>query len=124
VFFEAPHRIQATLQELEREIGDCQVVIWRELTKIHETMVKGPISDVLEGVLPAKGEFTVVVNLGEIVEDRSVEAVEPSVIVAELGILTKSAGITKRKALNIIAKKHGIPPNRLYAMVEETKKSG
>jgi len=46
VFFEAPHRIQATLTEIAREIGDCQAVVCRELTKVHEELVRGPIINV------------------------------------------------------------------------------
>src|SRR6185369_5030487 len=48
VFFEAPHRIQATLTELMTAIGDQYVVVGRELTKVHEQLVKGPISTVLD----------------------------------------------------------------------------
>ena len=44
VFFEAPHRIRETLGELQREVGDCQVAVCRELTKKHEELVRGPIS--------------------------------------------------------------------------------
>src|SRR6185503_18413527 len=47
VFFEAPHRIRETLSELQRIVGDCPVVIGRELTKIHEQLVRGPISQAL-----------------------------------------------------------------------------
>src|SRR5476649_1855805 len=40
VFFEAPHRIQDTLNELQREVGNCEVAIGRELTKVHEELVR------------------------------------------------------------------------------------
>ncbi len=47
VFFEAPHRIRATLEQLLAIVGDCQVAIGRELTKAHEELVRGPISTVM-----------------------------------------------------------------------------
>src|SRR5580704_1992404 len=48
VFFEAPHRIRATLQRLLVVAGDCQVVVAREMTKVHEELVRGPISELLK----------------------------------------------------------------------------
>src|SRR6266478_2161344 len=50
VFFEAPHRIQSTLTEIAREIGNCQAVICRELTKVHEELVRGPIMEIADAV--------------------------------------------------------------------------
>src|SRR5262249_43196533 len=65
VYFEAPHRIEATLDELRETVGDCYVSVGRELTKVHEQLVRGPISMVLPLVAGSKGEFTIVANIGE-----------------------------------------------------------
>src|SRR4051812_36051684 len=48
IFFEAPHRIDETLREFHRELGDCDVAVGRELTKVHEHLVRGPISTVIQ----------------------------------------------------------------------------
>src|SRR5713101_2514268 len=48
VFYEAPHRIRETLEQFQRAIGDCEVVICRELTKAHESLVRGHISQIIE----------------------------------------------------------------------------
>src|SRR5262249_55867438 len=48
VFFEAPHRIKSTLEELLARIGDRPAVVCRELTKVHETLVRGPISGLIK----------------------------------------------------------------------------
>jgi 16S rRNA (cytidine1402-2'-O)-methyltransferase len=124
VFFEAPHRIQATLHDLERHFGDCEVVVCREMTKIHEELVRGPISMVSRRVLEGRGEFTVVVEIGRIPDNGEREAPSMVEMVAEFGAITKEQGTTKRKAMNILGKKYGIAPNRIYAMLEEAKKSG
>jgi len=55
VFFEAPHRIRRTLEELREKVGDCRVAIGRELTKAHEELVRGPISAVLTSLEHPKG---------------------------------------------------------------------
>jgi len=41
VFYEAPHRLQATLAELRRRVGNVNVVLARELTKLHEEVTAG-----------------------------------------------------------------------------------
>ena len=65
VFFEAPHRIRRTLEDLKEAVGDCQVVVARELTKIHEELVRGPITTVAGGASQLSvGEFVVVLNIG------------------------------------------------------------
>src|SRR5215472_17812184 len=47
VFFESPHRIRQTLEDIRTRVGDIQIVLARELTKVHEYLVRGPISTVL-----------------------------------------------------------------------------
>jgi len=120
VFFEAPHRIQATLHELRRIVGDCEVAIGRELTKVHEELVRGPISIVSSTLKEARGEFTVVVNIGQ----TTVNTTGEPDVVSEFGEITKQIGMTKRKAINVIARRHGLAPNRIYEILEEAKKSG
>jgi 16S rRNA (cytidine1402-2'-O)-methyltransferase len=124
VFFEAPHRIRATLLELEREIGDCQIVVCRELTKVYEEFVRGSLSIVARREFEGRGEFTVVVNIGQTTDDGNARLVKLSDIVAEFGVMTKIAGTTKRMAINSLGKRHGLAPNRIYEMLEEAKKSG
>src|SRR5262249_3238777 len=64
VFFEAPHRIRKTLVELQRTVGDCNLAIARELTKVHEEFKRGPVSELLAELKNPVGEFTVVVDIG------------------------------------------------------------
>ena len=41
IFYEAPHRLIKTLQEMEQRLGNIEVVLAKELTKIHETFTRG-----------------------------------------------------------------------------------
>src|SRR5580765_517096 len=68
VFFEAPHRIKETLDHLLVVMGNCQIAMCRELTKAHEQLVVGPISSALEALLEPKGEFTIVVDAGQVAD--------------------------------------------------------
>lgn len=63
VFFEAPHRLQAMLVDLKEILGDRQMVLLREMTKVYEEMIRGSVSDILKQLDPEKikGEFTLAV---------------------------------------------------------------
>ena len=61
IFYEAPHRIEGTLTDLLEVLGDREVCIARELTKIHEEFVFGRLSEIRSSVKPL-GEFVIVVR--------------------------------------------------------------
>lgn len=64
VFYESPYRIQRTLEELHATLGNRQVAVERELTKIFEEIVRGTLSDALkyfQNRIP-KGEFVIVLG--------------------------------------------------------------
>ena len=110
VFFEAPHRIHRTLSLLRDRAGDCQVMIAREMTKVHEELVRGPISTVLPRLEHPRGELTVIVEIGVIPETKPVE----------LGAI----GSSKREALAALAKTYGVSTNDVYAALEGLRNSG
>ena len=62
VFLEAPHRISATLADLSAMAPDRQLVICRELTKLHEEVWRGTASEALEHFSSPRGEFVIVVS--------------------------------------------------------------
>src|SRR6185436_14301129 len=102
VFFEAPHRIRETLAELQQAVGDCPVAVGRELTKLHEELVRGHISDVLKSLQSEKGEFAVAVFIGLKTENTTRTRPTPASVAIELGEMTAIKGMTKRKAINAV----------------------
>ena len=58
VLYESPYRIEKTLKDLQKALGDVEVVVCRELTKKFETIYRGKISQVLPKIKP-KGEFVI-----------------------------------------------------------------
>jgi 16S rRNA (cytidine1402-2'-O)-methyltransferase len=109
VFFESPHRIRQTLADLKGVLGDREIVIGRELTKIHENLVKQRISEALEALTRPIGEFTIVVEVGHITDRTSASDAD----------LPDS----RRQAVALVAKDHGLTANQLYRAIEELKKS-
>jgi len=63
-FLETPHRLLAALNDLQTELGDRQIAVARELTKLHEEIYRGKISEAAAhfGAHPLKGEITLVID--------------------------------------------------------------
>jgi 16S rRNA (cytidine1402-2'-O)-methyltransferase len=62
VFYESPHRIDKCLQDCLDVFGDRQMVLARELTKIHEEFLRGKISEILPVLPELKGEMVIVID--------------------------------------------------------------
>jgi 16S rRNA (cytidine1402-2'-O)-methyltransferase len=119
VFFEAPHRIAETLRELSQIAGDCRLAVGRELTKTHEEFLRGSVSDVAKRLEDARGELTVVAEIGETTENIRAE---PD-LTREFGEMTATPGVSRRRAVALLARKHGLAPNSVYEALEAAKKS-
>src|ERR1019366_6332493 len=118
VFFEAPHRIRETLDELRRTVGDCEVAVGRELTKVHEQLVRGPISIVLTELEETRGEFTVVASIGNSADTVSAEPPTDEVMAREFGEMTETADLTRRQAISALGRRHGLAANEVYQALE------
>jgi len=62
VIFEAPHRLTASMTDILTILGDRRLAVCRELTKLHEEVFRGSISQALEHFARPKGEFTLVIE--------------------------------------------------------------
>jgi 16S rRNA (cytidine1402-2'-O)-methyltransferase len=123
-FYEAPHRIRGTLERMLSVLGDRPIVVGRELTKVHEEILRGPISGVLAVLTQPKGEFTVIVDIGLTTESWEFEPPPDSLILSEFGEMTNIGGCTRREVVARLAIKHRMTPNGVYEAVERAKKSG
>jgi 16S rRNA (cytidine1402-2'-O)-methyltransferase len=125
-FFESPHRILATLSEMALLLGERQIVLARELTKIHQEFLRGSASVVRENLSQFKGEITVVVGPAD-EHDLATDQIPKTHAVAEaiekFGQLTNS-GSSRRAAMTAAARAFDLPVRVVYAAVEKAKKSG
>ena len=60
--FDAPHRLRNTLTDMMEVLGDRSVAVCRELTKLHEEIFRGTVSQALEHYTEPRGEFTLVID--------------------------------------------------------------
>jgi 16S rRNA (cytidine1402-2'-O)-methyltransferase len=124
VFFEAPHRIARTLNELRALAGNCPIVLGRELTKAHEELVRGPIEQLLARLPAEKGEFTVVVDIGQMTDNNAVPAPLDDVLARQFGELTINERQSRRRAIADLARRHRLSANEVYEAIERAKNSG
>ena len=110
VCFEAPGRVQILLRDLLVVLGDRQVAVARELTKLHEEVLRGRASEVLSRVtdLELKGEVAVVIGGAP-----AAGAGDVTMLIPEAEALVES-GMRKREAAHEVAERHGVSANALY----------
>lgn len=63
VIFAAPHKLLKTLEEIKSELNNPTVALCKELTKMHQNVQRGKVSDILENLKTPKGEYILVLNL-------------------------------------------------------------
>ena len=121
-FFEAPHRISSTLAEAVTVLGNRPIVVAKELTKMHQSFLRGSASEVLAALSPApKGEYTVVI--GPMTNLNASAAPSSDEDVSRLfGQIAKSGALTRREALSATAKHLGLSAREVYAAIERGKK--
>ena len=119
IFYESPHRVRATLENMLAVYGDRQVVLVRELTKIHEEYQRGLISDLLAYTAEhsPKGECLLIVAGAE---EDALQDISQERILAEIDLLVE-AGSKKNQAIKEVAKKYGKNKSELYAVYHENK---
>jgi 16S rRNA (cytidine1402-2'-O)-methyltransferase len=120
IFFEAPHRLIATLTQIETVWGNRSVALCRELTKIHEELVIGPISELLPTLGPPRGEYTCVVWPAPAVLRPAVPVPEDAELLVELS-QTADNTRSRRDAVREMARKYGMTVREMYAAVESAK---
>jgi len=114
VLFEAPHRIRPTLEDVRTHLGERFVVLARELTKVHETVSRGWVSDLLDAPLEERGEYAILVSDRIATPSRAPVEVADEQLRAEFDELTKSLERSPRDAVAELSQRHGIAKQRVY----------
>jgi len=118
IFFETPHRMVDSLQDLEDILGDRQIAIAGELTKMFEEVYRGKISEA-RGYFadhPARGEYTLIIAG----QSKSAEKWQEEELLAAIQVLKGSD--SPSQAARQLAEQSGWPRRKIYQMLTELQK--
>jgi 16S rRNA (cytidine1402-2'-O)-methyltransferase len=122
IFYEAPHRVLEMLKDVRDILGDRELVVAREVTKLHEEFLRGTVSQLLQRLKgkTIKGEITVLVGPAS-APGETPPASSP--IQQEMEKLMAEKGLDERAALKAAAKARGISRSEAYRLwqTEKTK---
>jgi 16S rRNA (cytidine1402-2'-O)-methyltransferase len=122
VFYEAPHRILETLEDIETTWGAaCPVVVAREVTKLHEEFLRGAVAQVraeLAGRERVRGEITLLVEAKPKMPDAAGAGSSLKERVAEL---QRAEGLDEMAALKRAARERGVSKSEAYRELQRTR---
>ena len=113
IFYEAPHKLLATLEDMAAVFGaDRPISLCRELTKLHEEVVRTTLGEAIEKYTetPPKGEFVLVVAGAALVEKEKATPADATARVAQL----MEEGLSRKNAIKQTAKELDLPKNVVY----------
>ncbi len=116
ILYEAPHKLTATLKDLEKILENRKIVIARELTKIHEEFLRGTASEILENYQEPRGEHIILIEGNEIKEETEEEKAIKEMTIKEHYEYYEKQGFSKNEIIKRIAKDKGVSKNEIYQM--------
>ena len=108
IFYEAPHRLKDTLTNMLEVFGNRNISINREISKIHEEICRGRISELIDLVDNMKGEFVIIVEGNTEVVDYS------HLTVFEHIKLYLDDGMSEKDAIKLVAKERNVAKSVIY----------
>ena len=120
IFYEAPHKLQSTLEDMLKFFGDRKISLCRELTKMHEEVIRTTLSQAVEMYreVKPKGEFVLVVEGANESELAKAETIDDAL--AQVRALVDK-GMRGADACKEIAKATGFSKGELYTKLLEQK---
>lgn len=113
IFYEAPHRILESLDDIAAALGDREMVVARELTKIHEEVLRGSAAEIRTTLAARdmiRGEFVMLIAKAS---EPAHDGTPPEEAVA----LLVSAGVDRMEAMKTVARQRGISKRDVYKLV-------
>jgi 16S rRNA (cytidine1402-2'-O)-methyltransferase len=118
IFYETPHRIAATLKDAREILGEREAVVARELTKLHEELARGRLSELAERYTSsesARGEIVLVIDRTVIADEAS--QTKPVASIGSLVEIFEQQGLDQRAALKKAARELGLSRAEAYRLL-------
>ena len=114
--FEAPHRLQSTLWDLQSVLGDREIAVCRELTKLHEEVFRGAIAQAIEHFRAPRGEFVLLVKGAEGGTPPAKSATPDLDLARQQLAELKVSGVRAKEAVTVVAGATGLPRQMVYRL--------
>ena len=114
IFYEAPHRLEKTLKEMLGIFGDIEIVIAKEITKIHEKFIRERISKILENLEDVKGEHIILFEMHSKTEKEKETERLNNMTLEEQYQYYVNIGLAKKEIIKKIAKNNKVPKDEIY----------
>lgn len=114
ILYEAPHKLINTLKSMLEEIGDRNICLAREITKIHEEYIRGRISEVLQRISEPKGEYVLILEGNDKNEEEINKENLNKLSLEEHFEHYKKQGLDKKEIIKKIAKDRNTNKNEIY----------
>lgn len=115
ILYEAPHKINQTLKDILNEIGDVNIVLARELTKIHEQFIRGKVSEIIEKYPELKGEIIIIIEGNENADkEKDIKSLLNNMTLDEHYDYYKKQNYDKKEIIKKIAKDRNVNKNDIY----------
>ena len=122
IFYEAPHKLINTLENMKEILGDRNIVLARELTKIHEEFIRGKISDMLKTLENPKGEFVIIIEGSKEDEKEEKQKTLNALSLEEHFEFYEKQNYDKKEIIKKIAKDRNTNKNEIYQYFLKYKK--
>ena len=112
IIYEAPHKLKNTLNDILNNLGDRNIVLARELTKIHEEFIRGKVSEIINKYNESdpKGEFIILIEGIKIKEENNLN----NLSLEEHYKYYENLGFDKKEIIKKIAKDRNVNKNEIY----------
>ena len=110
--FETPHRLHAALLNIRDTLGDRRIAVCRELTKVHEEVFRGKVSEALEYFREPRGEFTLVIEGAGAEPSLVPDEEEARALLAKL----RADGARAKDAVAAVAERTGLRKSEAYRL--------
>lgn len=112
IIYEAPHKLISTLEDILKNLGNRKIVIAKELTKIHETFIRGTVEEILQKLdkNTVKGEYIILIEGNEIKKENELNFLP----LDEHYKYYESLGMDKKEIIKKIAKDRNVNKNEIY----------
>lgn len=115
ILYEAPHKINQTLKDILDELGDVQITLARELTKIHEEFIRGTVSEIINNYSELRGELIIIIEGNKNQENNNdIKNLLNSMSIEEHYEYYKKQGLEKKEIIKKIAKDKNVNKNEIY----------